>query len=362
LEQVAFSYLDWSGQVLRKRPGLEIHFQARKGRDGSVAIAKAGSERSLTIDEIALLASLEPPCALPQALREQVRECDQVMTRLIFDGLVQVRRGRQFYTGAAALVQPNKGSDPPGAASPISELALQYALTIRHLQPGALAARLYAFNSLPRTISRGDSAAQFFDITGIDIQTPAPRLGGREWNLQSDKGWLYFRRGISFKARFKLYLSPQPKSIAAVIPGFTEVLGRARGSVFKIAFPVESLGRADKIVAYVPSFAALQETLSSLLQVGFDVAVQALPFSAPVPGTQLLSWGVDPPSLAAEKGSSWRSWVAHQVADCAHRIPAATTASEALDNLKMALELRDIDPIQWLPRQQLVSRKWRLDL
>ena len=181
-------------------------------------------------------------------------------------------------------------------------------------------------------------------------------------DMQIDKGWVYFRRGAPFEARYKTYLCPQPQSIPAVIPVFSEVLARAHSSVFKIAYPATFLGRADKVVAYFPSFETMQRTLTDLARAGLDAPVQAVPFSAPVPGAPLLSWGVDPPNLPAKKGSSWRSWVVRQVAECAHRIPSETPHQEALDHLKGALQFRDIDPVQWLPQQQLISRKWRLDL
>jgi hypothetical protein len=49
------------------------------------------------------------------------------------------------------------------------------------------------------------------------------------------------------------------------------------------------------------------------------------------------------------------------VAECAHALLTGT-ADERLTALKAALELRDIDPVQWLPRQRLISRTWRLEL
>ncbi len=359
---MALAVPDWSTEVVRKRASVEIRFRAEKSRDGSVAVAGTNPERPLTVDEIALLAGLDSPRVLPRALREQIPECDQVMARLVFDGLVEIRRRGRFITGAAALTIPNEGGARSAGSSQISELAMHYALAIRHLSPDAAAGRLYAFNSLPRATFAGDPTQRFASITGIDLESPTPRMGGREWNLETSKGWAFFRRGASTGAHFKLYLCPKPEGVSAVIPGFTEVLGRARSSVFKIAFPAGSLARADKIVAYLPSFEALQRTLSELARVGLEAPVQAVPFSAPVPGSELLSWGVDPPNSPNQRGSSWRSWVTRQVAECAHRIPVTVPPVEALDGLKTALQLRDIDPFQWLPRQQLVSRKWRLNL
>ena len=360
---------DWSKEVLRACTSATIDFREAAGENGSVAIARprrglTAPERHLTLNEVALLSALKSPRALPRALHDQVRDCDRVLAQLVLDGLVEVRRGGRFLSGVAALeivegVRDGNGKETSG----ISELALQYALAVRHLKPDIVAERLYAFNSLPRKRSQHrNPAAEFSAHTGIDVSSPSPMIGGREWAIQSSPGWLYFRRGNSPGRPFKIYLCPRPKDVPNVIPGFAEVLGRARGSVFKIAFPSDSLVRADKIVAYLPTFEALQRALTDLVSLSLDAPVQAVPFSAPVPRAPLLSWGVDPPNLDTHKASSWRSWVTRQVAECVHNVPATGTPAEALDHLKTALQLRDIDPVNWLPLQQLLSRKWRLDL
>ncbi|MGA8029346.1 MAG: hypothetical protein WB992_19565 [Bryobacteraceae bacterium] len=361
---MALSIPDWSTAVLRKTPGVEVRFRAHRSRDGSVAVANGNHERSLSVNEVALLAALHSPCVLPRALREKVADCDQVVARLVLDGLVEVRRGRRFVNGTIALrgASLDGGEEAANGSSRISELALGYALAIRHLPPDTAASRLYAFNSLPRTVISGVSAEAFARISGIDIENPAPRLGGKEWSLQIGKAWVFFRRGQSSGAHFKLYVCPHPESIAAVIPAFCEVMGHARSSVFKIAFPAHSLARADKIVAYFSSFEKLQTTVSELVRLGLDVPVQGVPFSAPVPGTELLSWGVDPPAMAAQQAGSWRSWVTRQVAECVHGISGDVPAEEALNFLRTALRLRDIDPLQWLPRQELIAGKWRIEL
>ena len=317
--------------------------------------------------EVALLTALRVAGPLPPALREHVPICDQLLARLILDGLVEVRRDGRFQSGVAALQLEDGGPqpEPRGEASRISELGLEYALAVRHLGPDILAERLYAFNSLPRTRrEQSDATAEFAAQTSIDAGNPVPKIGGREWTVHADPAWLYFRRGSSSGGRFKIYLSPCPQDISRVIHGFAEALGDRAGSggVFKMAFPSEALRRPDKIVAYVPTFDALQQTLTRLVELSLNATVQAVPFSAPVPRAPLLSWGVDPPNESRDPRSSWRSWLTRQVAECAHAIPLTETSAAALDHLRTALRWRDIDPVNWLPRQQLLSRKWRLEL
>jgi hypothetical protein len=360
---------DWSDEVLRTCTNYTINFSEAARPIGTIATAVpdkdfGAPERHLTVDEVALLAALHRSRALPRQLLEQIPDCSVVVSRLVLDGLVQVRRGRRFVsgTGALKLTDNNKVEGSLEEANRISELALWYALALRHLKPAALAERLYAFNSHPKNAQSPNSIKIFAAHTGINVGDPSPRLGGWTWTIQRKSTWLYFRRGASGGGSFKVYLCPQPKHVSRVIPSFAAVLGRGHSGVFKVAFPMESLARADKIVAYFPTFDALQEAVSRLADLQLDVSVQAVPFSASVPSVPLLSWGVDPPTLPGRKSSSWRSWLTGQIAECVKSVPAALTPRERFDHLRAALQLRNIDPVNWLPLQQLLAHKWRIEL
>lgn len=369
---MSWAPVDRSREILRSSPHFEVDFRASVSASGSVAIARHRRDRTfpdrpLTLAEVALLASLKVAGRLPPAIREQVAHCDRLLVRLVLDGLVEVRLNGRFQSGVAAL-QPEAGSPQDealgGEVGRISGLALEYALAVRHLDPSILAERIYAFNTLPRTRpTQSDASVEFAAQTSVDAGNPVFKIGGREWIVQPNRGWLYLRRGNPSGGRFKIYLSPRTQDIPRVIHGFAEALGGgASGGVFKMAFPAEALRRPDKIIAYVPTFDALQETLSRLVALSLDAIVQAVPFSAPVPRAPLLSWGVDPPNKSTGPISSWRSWLTRQVAECAHAIPIAENSAGVLNHLKAALRLRDIDPVTWLPRQQLLSRNWRLEL
>jgi hypothetical protein len=359
---------DWSGRVLRTCPELALDFGDAVRPDGTIATAHAAkniaiAERRLMTHEVVLLTALRAPRSMPVNLLTQIPDCGLVLSQLILDGLIEVRSKDRFLSGVTAL--KFLGDESGGGveeASAVSALALQYALAVRHLKPSVLAQRLYAFNSLPAVRSEAqDHAADFAACTGVDVNDPSPHMGGFAWTLERDSGWLYFRRGASRGGRFKVYLCPKSQDIHKVIPTFAEVLGR-NGGVFKMAFPRDFLVRPDKIIAYFPTFQELQQGLSAMVGLTREARVQAVPFSAPVPKMPLLSWGVDPPSRSMRKARSWRSWLTVQVAECVQGIPAAKTSIEALDHLKAALQLRDIDPVSWLPLQQLVSQKWRIEL
>lgn len=358
-------HTDWFEEVLRARRDLAIDFEDRSGMARSVAVARFSSspDRPLTVDEIVLLTALASARTLPRALSQQIRDCNQLLGCLVLDGLLEVKRDGGFCSGVSAL-GTDTGSTGVQGEHDISDLALRYAIAVKHLETAQLSGRLYAFNSLPRKRKhRRDSAKAFAEQTGIDATDPSLRIGGREWDVRPGPGWLYFRRGASTENRFKLYFCPHPRDMARAIPGFAATLGRARSSVFKIAFPAESCVRADKIVAYFSNFGALQQCVANLMANGsLDATAQAVPFSASIPGTSLLSWGVDPPNLAVQASGSWRSWLTRQVAECVRSIPASQTPREGLVHLKTALRLRDIDPVRWLPLQQLLSCKWSIEL
>jgi hypothetical protein len=361
---------DWSHRVLRTSPKLALDFGDSVHPHGTIATARATkgaalSERRVTTHEVVLLTALQSPRSMPPNLIAQIPDCSLALSQLVLDGLIEVHGNDQFLSGVAALkfLGRDGGDGRVEEASAVSALALQYALAVRHLKPSVLAQRLYAFNSLPAVRSEAqDYAADFAAATGVDVNDPSPPIGGFAWTVQRESGWLYFRRGAARAGRFKVYLCPKPRDIHKVISAFAEVLGR-NGGVFKMAFPRASLVRPDKIVAYFPAFRGLQQALAAVAdRLPRDASVQAVPFSAPVGGAPLLSWGVDPPNLSARKSTSWRSWLTTQVAECVHGIPPGKSPVEALEHLKAALKLRDIDPVGWLPVQEFLSRKWRIEL
>jgi len=354
--------------VLRANARQSIVFQETAG---SAAVALSNGQNgdaplSLSLAEVAILAALHSPRALPRALAAQVPNPADTLARLVLGGVLEVKRGDCFLSGLAAFgadAASGHAAERIEETCRISELALHYALAARHLSAAVLAERLYAFNSLPRIPSAPpDSEVRFKECTGIDLAAISPQIGGHSWSLAFTPGWVYFRRGESASLRFKIYLCPRPEDAHCLIPTFTEVLGRAAGSVFKIAYPAASLARPDKIVAYLPSFDALENTLSTLVRVTPQARVQPVPFSAVVPGTSLFRWGVDPPNFSQRQAASWRSWLTRQVAETAREVPAAVSGDDAMEHLRAALRLRDIDPHTWLPRQEMLAQKWRIEL
>lgn len=353
--------------VVRANAHHSITFQDSAAA-GIVAISKGNDGQTpqpLNLQEVGILTALRLPRALPRALAAQVAHPEQVLARLVLAGLLEVKRGDRFVSGIAAFERETTAFAPEDLdeSRRVSELALSYAVAARHLPVAMLAERLYAFNTLPRSPSAKQDPEEYFrKLTGIDLSTPCPEIGGRAWNVTFHPSWVYFGLGAASGNRFKVYLCPRPEDTHAVIPAFAQILSRSSGAIFKIAYPAGSLVRPDKIVTYLPSFEDLEATLSLLVHSVPAARAQTVPFSAPVPGSSLFSWGVDPPGGSDRVARSWRSWLTHQIAETAHEVPKAARSDEAFEHLRAALLLKDIDPYTWLPRQQMLAQKWRIQL
>lgn len=369
LERTPWAANEWSRQIFRTCPGIHLDFNASAASPAAFAVARtiapSPPERPLSVDEVALLSSLTVPASLSPALGQHVPRYQQLLAGLLLDGLVEVHRDGRFQAGAAVVqAQRRAQTEASSEVARVSGLALEYAVAVRHLPVGILAERLYAFNSLPIVPgTQDDGRLNFLNRTGIEADDPSPTIGTHRWTAQPGPAWLHFRRGDPQGGRFKLYLCPCPQDIPRVLQHFAEVIGdRAAGGVFKIAFPYGSLRRPDKIVAYLPTFYELQEILLLLTKLQLEADVQAVPFSAPVLSAPLFSWGVDPPHQSIGLSASWRSWLTVQIAECAHAIPVDKAAEDAREHLSAALSVRDIDSVNWLPSQELLSRKWGLHL
>jgi hypothetical protein len=358
--------------VLRANPLYRVEFldQAPPDRQDCVAtaICEGGGDRTsryLTLDEVVLLSALQTANSLFDSLRKNIVNLDRVLATLVLDELIELHNGTDFVNGIAAFNRNNGSSVAPNGAivSRCSELGLIYALVLRHLPVKELAVRLYSFNSLPSTsLSNRPDSKVFQTLTGVDISEPAPRVGGKNWMVSRKPGWLFFRRGDVRKKPFKVYLCPRPEEAARVLPGFAAALAEFRDAVFKIAYPAQALIRPDKIVAYLSSFDDLQKFLSGLVRAMPSVSTQSVPFSAPVDDNGLFSWAVDPPGFINRHISSWRSWITREMAASASAIPQHLSEEQAAAHLKTSLVLKEIDCQSWLPRQELLSNQWRLEL
>jgi hypothetical protein len=152
-------------------------------------------------------------------------------------------------------------------------------------------------------------------------------------------------------------VSPEPEALAGGFGRILEALAAARAPHFKIGKDALGLLRPDKIVAYFPGFDALARAAASIAGLLDGTPAQGVPFTAPVAGDGLLSWGIDPP--AEERSAwggreSWRFWLTHRLARAL--LAGRSAGEEGVEPWRFALErlrLEGVDTDTWTPGARL---------
>lgn len=252
--------------------------------------------------------------------------------------------------------------DTPPGGHPLAELSVRAVRHGHHVglsHPGQLAARLYFFHRRPvtgrwrRELPDETAVAAFL---GLERLEPALRPSGWSRSRRSprNQGWISWRRsGGRPRARFKLYVSPQPEELPEVFASVVELLPPLASS-FKVGADAYGLLRPDKLVVFAAEASPLVELGRSLAARHGRTAVHGVPFTCPVDRRGLCSWGRDPGGSHRGYGlprqQSWRGWVAAHLARAlvlARRRPelAASGWRFALDRLAVA----GVDLRTWRP-------------
>jgi hypothetical protein len=318
--------------------------------------------RSADRETALLFLTLREPGPLPSYVRRVFGEpALREIERLIADGVFEVENDGVFVSGPAALglLQGATEPAPAGRIARLSLEALRHAQALAEDDPAALALRLYGYNSRPltprwRRLLSGPEAVQ--DHLGIGPGGPHRWVLDRKWKrLDPSAGWLSWAwrsgggRRPGSSPTYKLYISPEPESLAERFDAILAGLTMTRPFQFKIGSDAWGLLRPDKIVAYFPDFERLAEAAGGLAEGLSGVPAQGVPFTAEIDGDGLLSWGID--SSATE---SWRFWLVRKLA---RALLTAREAGEAepwrfaLDRLR----LEGIDTATWTPGSLL----WR---
>jgi hypothetical protein len=312
-----------------------------------------------------------------RALRGE--ETPRLVARLVADGILEVAADGPdggFVSGAAAMELLATREHPAGRGrlAELSLAALRYGSRLAIDDPLALSWRLYGFNRLPLTPAwrrRLASAGAVEGYLGIDRGGPHRRLlDGAFVATGSDAGWLSWsarrpgapRGGAGGGATFKLFVSPQPEALPALMDGLLGGLVEAGAASFKIGSAASGLLRPDKVVAYFADFETLAAAAEPLAGRLAGAPVHGVPFTSEIAGGGLLSWGIDPPPGAASGGGarsaaaalpwsggeSWRLWLTHRLARALLQARAAAAAEPWRFALER-LELEGIDTASWTP-------------
>lgn len=351
---------------LRKDPDF---YGILRPREGASALGVKSVDRETAL----LFLTLGEPGPLPSYMEALLGDGTlRTVSRLVADGILEVEHGGGFVFGAAAMpLFGDRVSGDGGAAggrlAEISLAALRYGQTLDVDDALVLSYRLYGYNRRPltprwkRLLPGGDAVLAWLGI--------GP--GGR-WRSELDRGWE--PRGgsndwwLSWQNRaqvdgltgsgatWKLYISPAPEALPESFGAILEALTAARAPQFKVGADAWGILRADKIVAYFPSFELLAAAADALASRLSGLPAQGVPFTSEIGGNGLLSWGMDPPrEESPQSGESWRLWLTHRLA----RALISARSAEAEEPWRFALErvrLEGVDTDTWTPSAMLWKR------
>lgn len=334
---------------------------------GTSGLAPKSADR----DTALLVLTLREPGPLPAYALAQLGEAaPRVIARFVADGVLEVEKDGAFISGPAGLdlfVRTESSPRREGRIAALSLAALRCAQGLPVDDPRLLALRLYAYNRLPLTPRwkrlLPDTGAVERHL-GIEPGGPCRKALDRAWRrLPEREGWISWisravdgAEGRPDGPTWKLYVSPRPENLSegAGFGAVLDALTASRARQFKIGCDAAGLLRADKIVAYFPSFERLAEAAGAVVARLAGAPVQGVPFTSEIGGGGLLSWGMDPPrsERAWSLGESWRHWLALRLARDLLAARQAAGGSERVEPWRFALDrlrLEGIDTDTWTP-------------
>lgn len=355
---------------LRKDPSF---YGVLRPREDSAGLGFKSVDR----DTALLFLTLGEPGPLPGYVAEMLgAAAPRTVARLVADGVLEIREGEGFVSGAAALAllapveEAGPGDAVGGRLAVLSRAALRYAQALAVDDPLRLSWRIYGFNRRPltpswqRLLPSAGAVERHLGIEAGGRNRPALdrtwQPGGHgefwlTWHARSARRESPGREG----AVYKLYVSPAPESLEEGFGEILEALSASRAQQFKVGADAAGLLRPDKIVAYFPDFDRLSEAAGRLGDRLAGLPPHGVPFTAGISGDGLLSWGVDPP--AAERSpllggwESWRLWLTNRLAVAllaARAAPAAAQGITAPEPWRFALDrvrLEGVDTETWTP-------------
>jgi hypothetical protein len=274
----------------------------------------------------------------------------------VLDGVLQVAVADGWRSGPGALPGEDNAGVGEGRLAETAVRALRCAQALAPLGADAIAARLYRYGRRPVTAAwrrrLGDetSVARFCGLEGGEA---GQALAGRFVETGERSYWRLWRARDPPRREagpmHKLYVSPEPDAIAAVLAVAGETLHEA--SALKLARGLEGILRPDKIVAYFADLDDLHAAATRMRAGLAGHAAHGVAFTAAVTSDGLLSWGVDPPAAGPAGSESWRLWLCRRLAD---ELVAARGASPEPWRAALArLRLDGVDTTTWVPEARL---------
>jgi hypothetical protein len=281
------------------------------------------SLKAVDQDTALLFLTLQQPGPLPAYVRRGDAEAlRRDVTRLVLDGVLQVRDGDAFVGGPAAAAALGVAA-PDAADGRLAELSLRavrYGELLGLGDSSKLSARLYFFNREPASPA---VRARLPNAGAVAAQLDWARDGWSGAPSSSGFGWFSWRRRDTPMPRhdeptYKVYVSPAGVGIRDVVHAVGDVAADAGLPSFKAGGDLHGLLRPDKIVLYARDRTEATDVGARLATALAGVAAQGVPFSSQLDADGLVSWGVDPPRsrqpLSWQDSESWRVWVTNRLA------------------------------------------------
>jgi hypothetical protein len=298
------------------------------------------------------------------------------ITRLVLDGVLEVRHENRFVCGAAAShLLPLSVESPKDAVDAIASLsldALRYAEALDIDDSEFLSARIYFYNRVPmspRWSHRVASPEATANFLGISKGSPTARLLDQHWipgKAEPVPNWLSWiprerSAGVHRDApTFKLYVSPAPDALSETVSVLVRTLSEAGPAHFKIGADLHGLLRPDKIVLYFNDPATLEDIARLLLAGLRGIPAHGVPFTRSIDAQGLLSCGVDPPRrlklFSWRETESWRLWITNRLAVYILTARATRDRHTKCTNAEFALariRIEGVDTNTWSPADTL---------
>lgn len=319
--------------------------------------------KAIPADTAGLLRQLLAPRSIFEITKElQVPNGLDVIAALALDEVVEVEIDGKYRSGfsLARHLTVAPSSEPTNVLSQLSIRALDYCVASSFDGAMDLAWRLYNYNRLPVTPSKTMFWSQHEQI--VQMVTNGKRE--RQQALQDQYECLPLRSGeapwIIWRSKTvphnrrstcKLYVSPQPASMAELFPAVIDRLLAMGPAAFKIGNGAPGLMRPDKFVAYFHDTAQLAHDAWAGFPTVCAADVQGVPFSAQLDSHGMLSYGEDPlrsGHLPGHADDSWRIWVCNRLASAiVTALNDRASNVEAREFALLRMRLWGVDPQSW---------------
>jgi len=277
-------------------------------------------------------------------------------------------------------------ADQP-ARDDVSLLALRYAAAVRDGDSDRTTARLYRFNTVPRTPAHvrllGDPVAArqlLIAAAGLDRRGAS---GGFTLTTAQANGWLYWRSSSGPRsgalrthgadhspAIRKLYVTAKLDHLPLALRAVFQAAHGADVTVVKFGADYVNLRRPDRIVLYTRGREHAEQVEAGLRSALDGVPADALPFAERI--SAAVFTGLDPPASsvparaeghaappaaspaegpaqaqsAVAAGTSWRGWLCRSVAQALDRAPHDSAELAVAGAIQRCRQL-GLDPATW---------------